>query len=108
MSTCYNAGIINRGRWSVINNNITVNNSLGTENHGGIELGSVTFSVSSNSSVMGNVCVDYQGTPTQDYGIWVQSGVTRANLVGNNLYTNQGTNLYDQGTSTGTAGNLTA
>lgn len=69
-------------RQAIISNNVCMNNwQGGTSTHkGGIVIGDSRHTV-----VEGNICVDTQGTPTQQYGIQKAGAVTRLYIAADNI-----------------------
>ena len=102
VANCNHSGILAQGKNLTIVNNILQNNSRAGEDVGaGIKLDAGT----DGAMVMGNRCWDSGPTMYQDYGIWLQSGVSNAMLRDNWLLDNLVANLQDDSSGSDSSGN---
>ena len=70
---------LNTVDYSIIKENICLNNSQAAGAHNGINLSAAC----DHNTIMENICYDTQGAPTQDYGIDENAGADRNIFVGN-------------------------
>jgi len=101
---CGGSGIVVGATGCTCSGNQSRLNGQGGTGYAGITVNSQ----GDETTVTGNVCNDIQTTKTQSYGIDIQSGCDRCNVVGNMLYPILTTALNDNGSNTGNTGNITA